>query len=397
MAANMSVPTKKSVAAAKRARALYVTRGSFSHINDQLLAAMQKILPDVTFDRVDVAEEMQGNYMSLLRRGLGVQREYGISSWTSKEKLRYRLARSQAYNDEVRAILKRKIGASTYDFMLQTQSLYNATLDGVPNYVYTDHVARAGGEDRRTAVGLPSKAWSRCEQELYEDAQHVFTFGPSVRALLTKEYGIPDTKSSAIGAGASVVPTRKVDTSLARYTRRNIVFVGIDWERKGGPELVSAFQALRKQMPDATLTIIGCNPTISNMEGIDVLGRRTLIELEDHFHAASCFCMPSRLEPFGIVFVEAMQFGLPVVATDVGDIGAIVQDGETGQLAQQGDIPALTDALYRTLENAAACQKMGEKGLARAKKFTWQAVAEQIAAHFPAHVSANRFKVDPAF
>ena len=393
----MNDPTTKPAPVAARSRALYVTRGSFSHINDQLLAAMQKILPHVTFDRIDVAEAMQGDYLSLLRRGIGVQREYGFSSWTSKEKLRFRLARSQTYNDEVRAILKRKVKGQTYDFMLQTQSLYNATLDGLPNFVYTDHVALAGGENRHKTVGLPSAAWSKCEHELYQDAQHVFTFGPSVRTLLTETYGIPASKSSAIGAGASVVPTRKVDTTLARYARRNIVFVGIDWDRKGGPELVAAFQALRKRMPDATLTIIGCTPAIDDMDGIEVLGRRTLVELEDHFHAASCFCMPSRLEPFGIVFVEAMQFGLPVVATDVGDIGAIVQHGETGRLAKQGDIPALTEALYQTLENAAACQAMGEKGLSRARKFTWKAVAEQIAAHFPAHVSGNKFKVDPAF
>lgn len=397
MIANIRDLTGKPKPLSAQHRALYIRRGSFSHINDQLLAALKRVLPDVAFDSIDVAEAMKGDKMSLLRRAIAVQREYGFSSWTSKEKLRYRMARSQAYNDEVRRILKRKMGNGRYDFTLQTQSLYNATLPGIPNFVYTDHVARAGGEDRRTAVGLPSKAWSRCEQELYEDAQHVFTFGPSVRDLLTTEYGIAANKSSAIGAGASVVPKRAVDTSLPRYAKRNIVFVGIDWDRKGGPELVAAFQALRKRMPDATLTIIGCNPTISNTDGIEILGRRTLVELEDHFHAASCFCMPSRLEPFGIVFVEAMQFGLPVVATDVGDIGAIVQQGQTGRLAKQGDIPALTEALYQTLENAETCQAMGQKGLARATNFTWDAVARQIAAHFPAHVSSETFKMDPVF
>lgn len=378
-------------------RALYVTRGSFSHINDQLLAALRIVVPSVSFEQIDIAEALKGNYPALMRCALGVQSEYGVSSWHSREKIRYRLARSAAYNAEARAVIARHVGTKTYDFTIQTQSLFNAAIRGTPNFVYTDHVARAGGQDRRDAVGVPSQAWFDCEQGIYEQADHVFTFGPSVRQLLTDAYAIPERKSSAIGAGASVVPSKAVDTSLERYGRRNIVFVGVDWERKGGPELIAAYMALRKRLPDVTLTILGCNPEVPADAGIQVLGRRPLKELEEHFHAAACFCMPSRLEPFGVVFVEAMQFGLPVVSTDVGDIPAIVRHGETGLVTPQGNVTALSDALYDTLSSAERCREMGLKAFDRARCFTWQAVARQIAAKLPVAANADIPLLEPSW
>jgi len=380
-----------------KGRALYITRGSFSHINDQLLAALQVVVPNVTFERIDISEQMKGNYPALMRCALGVQGEYGVSSWQSKEKMRYRLMHSAAYNAEARAIIARHVGTKTYDFTVQTQSLFNGAIMGTPNYIYTDHVARAGGQDRRDVVGLPSEAWFDCEQAIYEQADHVFTFGPSVRQLLTDAYGIAERKTSAIGAGASVVPTRPVDTSQDRYARRNIVFVGVEWERKGGPELIAAFKQLRQRMPDATLTILGCSPELGDVEGVEILGRRPLAELEDHYHNAACFCMPSRLEPFGVVFVEAMQFGLPVISSDVGDIPAIVRNGETGFIAPQGDVSALSDALYETLVSAERCQTIGAASLERAKCFTWQAVARQIAAHMPVAPNADIPLLEPSW
>ncbi len=381
---------------AEPVRALYATRGSFSHINTQLFAALQKVLPEVEFEKFDTAQALSDGYGPYARCLFGMQQEYGFSTWTSREKMRYRLARSRAYYVHVQSLIRKRFAGQTFAFTFQTQSLFNAAFPGVPNFVYTDHVALAGGQDRRDAVGNPSAAWLKCERAIYADAKHVFTFGPSVRSLLTTEYGIPKDKASAIGAGASVVPARPVDTTVERYARRKIVFVGVDWERKGGPELIAAFKLLKTRIPDVTLTIIGCSPNIKEA-GVEILGRLPLKEVEEHYHAASCFCMPSRLEPFGIVFVEAMQFGLPVVATDVGDISAIVAQNKTGRLATAGNVQELADALFDTLDNAEHCRALGIAALDRATQFTWEAVARRIAAHLPRTVTAKPVELEPAW
>jgi len=377
-------------------RALFVTRGSFSHINAQLEAALRRVRPDLEIQSFDVTQALKTDRMAQLRCLLGVQREYGLSSWRSRDTARYRVMRSQSYYREARALLRRRFAGENFAFTLQTQSLINAALPGTPNFVYTDHVARASCGEMQAALSEPSAGWWAREREIYDEAAHVFTFGPKIRNMLTTGYGIPASKTSAIGAGASVVPKRPVDETLTRYAARNIVFVGIDWERKGGPELVAAFRALRRRLPDATLTIIGCRPEVTE-PGVTVLGRLPLAEVEEHYHAASCFCMPSRLEPFGIVFIEAMQFGLPVVATDVSDIGAIVAAGETGRLAAPGDTAALAQALYDTLRDPTQCQAMGRASRRRATQFTWDAVARRILARAMEEARAGAFDLEPSW
>lgn len=377
-------------------RALFVTRGSFSHINAQLEAALRRVRPGLEITTFDTMREMKADPVAQLRCLIGVQREYGLSSWRSRDIARFRLARSRSYYRAVRAALRRRVGGQRFDFTLQTQSLFNAALPGFPNFVYTDHVARAALGGTPEALGEPSEAWWACEREIYEEAAHVFTFGPKIRGMLASQYGIAGTKASAIGAGASVVPQRPVDVTTARYAARKIVFVGVDWERKGGPELIAAFRALRRRLPDATLTIIGCQPQL-NEPGVTVLGRLPLAEVEAHYHEASCFCMPSRLEPFGIVFIEAMQFGLPVVATDVGDIGAIVAEGRTGRTARAGDVDALTEALFETLRDPDRCRTMGQAAIERAKQFTWDEVARRILAHVPGQPIDSSLALEPSW
>lgn len=364
-------------------RALFITLGGFSHINAQMLKAFRTEFPDVDFETFNVSEALRTDHLTLLRCLLGVAREYGISSFRSRDILRYRLFRSSAYFHAIGRMLQRRFGGRGFDFTVQTQSLFSAALPGCPNYVYTDHVSRARlADEDQAGTGHPSEAWLECERQIYEDAAHVFTFGPKIRNFLVDEYGIPSEKVSAIGAGASVRPERPPDTSAERYGRRNILFVGVEWERKGGPELMDAFIQLRRRLPDVTLTIVGCSPEVT-ADGCHVLGRLPISEVEEHFHRASCFCMPSRVEPFGIVFLEAMQFGLPVVSTTVGDIGAIVLEGKTGRLVPPNHSPELAQALYEVLEDPGKCREMGQAGLERGRQFTWEAVARRILAHAP--------------
>ncbi|WP_051927375.1 glycosyltransferase family 4 protein [Ruegeria halocynthiae] len=365
-------------------RALFATYGSFSHVNAQLLNALGVEFPEVTFEAFNVGEAMRSNYAGLLSSLVNVPREYGLGSFRSRAVLRYRLFRNRAYFRAAEKLLQQRFGNRGFDFTVQTQSMFSAALPNCPNFVYTDHAARARlADEDQEGTGYPSNPWLDCERQIYEKAAHVFTFGPKIRNFLVEDYGIDPGKVSAIGAGASVRPARPLNTSLDRYAHRNILFVGVEWERKGGPELIEAFVKLRQRLPDVTLSIVGCSPEI-DVDGCKVIGRRPLSEIEDYFRRATCFCMPSRVEPFGIVFLEAMQFGLPVVSTTAGDIGAIVKDGETGRLVPPRDSAGLAEALYQVLANAETCRKMGLAGLERGENFTWEAVARRLMAQTPA-------------
>ncbi len=103
-----------------------------------------------------------------------------------------------------------------------------------------------------------------------------------------------------------------------RWDECNILFVGIDWERKGGPLLLKAFDRVRRANPKAVLWIAGCKPSV-RMKGVRVYGYlrkdvpRERELLNSLYSNATIFCMPTYWDSTGIVYMEAALWGLPVV------------------------------------------------------------------------------------
>jgi glycosyltransferase involved in cell wall biosynthesis len=94
------------------------------------------------------------------------------------------------------------------------------------------------------------------------------------------------------------------------------------------------------------------------------------------YRSADVFCFPTRYEPFGIVVLEAMLFGLPCVATRTGAIPEMIQEGETGYLVPPENVEALAARLISLLGDRGLARRLGEAGMKRADEtFTWPAVA----------------------
>lgn len=102
------------------------------------------------------------------------------------------------------------------------------------------------------------------------------------------------------------------------WSELHLLFIGKDWERKGGPLLLDAFEVVRRCRPEATLTIIGCRPPVDR-PGVHVLGfldkgsAAHAARLRHALQRATVFVMPSYWESTGIVYLEAAMYGLPVV------------------------------------------------------------------------------------
>ena len=117
----------------------------------------------------------------------------------------------------------------------------------------------------------------------------------------------------------------------ARYAAKRILFVGLRWEVKGGPQLVEAFRRVLEVHPDATLTIVGCSPAV-HVPNCQVVGVVPAEELPAYYQQASLFCVPSIRDAFGSAFIEALSYGLPVVTSDFGAMPEFVREGVTGYL-----------------------------------------------------------------
>jgi len=113
-------------------------------------------------------------------------------------------------------------------------------------------------------------------------------------------------------------------------------------------------------------------------EVVIFLGKRDQDSLPYYYSSAEVVVMPSHYESFGMVALEAMACGVPVVASQVGGLAFLVQDGVTGFHVPDGDPRALADALLRLITDPGLRQRMGEQAVAYAQDFDWEKIARQI-------------------
>lgn len=141
-------------------------------------------------------------------------------------------------------------------------------------------------------------------------------------------------------------------------------------EQKGVSDALQAFAGTRADFPQARLLIAGDGPLRARLQdeaaqagltgSVRFLGWRE--DVPQLLAACDVFLMPSLWEGFGLVLLEAMAQGLPVVASRVSAIPEVVVDGETGLLAPARDVPALCDALLSLLRDPGLARRMGEQG-----------------------------------
>src|SRR5205823_11274528 len=149
--------------------------------------------------------------------------------------------------------------------------------------------------------------------------------------------------------------------------------------------LIEAFRRVREQIPEASLLVAGPSSLVVREPGITVLGDLNKNEpegwaaLANAYGSADVFCLPTRFEPFGIAFIEAMYFGLPCIGTNAWAVPEMIADGETGFTVPIDDVPALTDRLLRLLNDSALARRMGQAGRTRAEcYFTWEGVVQRM-------------------
>ena len=168
----------------------------------------------------------------------------------------------------------------------------------------------------------------------------------------------------------------------------NILFVGRFEERKGLIHLLKAYHRLRKRHVDARLLIVGTGPKLREyrryvglrgIRDVEFLGRVSDVEKARYFASADIFCAPATgQESFGIVLLEAMAAGVPIVASDIHGYKQVVQRGVQGLLVEPRNARALAAALYTLATDADLRHRMGDAGRARAPEYSWDRVTERV-------------------
>ncbi len=168
----------------------------------------------------------------------------------------------------------------------------------------------------------------------------------------------------------------------------NILFVGRLEERKGLIHLLKAYNRLRKRKVDARLLVCGAGPKLREykrfvglrgIRDVEFLGRVSDKEKVRYFASADIFCAPNTgQESFGIVLLEAMAAGVPIVASDIHGFKRVVERNVQGILVEPKNHRALAAALYKLARDPDLRHEMGDAGRARAPEFSWDRVTERI-------------------
>lgn len=166
--------------------------------------------------------------------------------------------------------------------------------------------------------------------------------------------------------------------------RLELLYVGRADERKGLPVMLRAFEALRAAGVEAGLTVAGAaseevEPLLLDARGLTLAGRVSEDEKWRLLHAADLVCAPSLGgESFGIVLLEAFASGTPVVCSDIAGYRDVVRGGVDGELVEPGDAVALGEAMRALAGAPERRAAMGAAARARAERFAWPRVADQV-------------------
>jgi glycosyltransferase involved in cell wall biosynthesis len=348
---------------------------------DSIEQTVREAFPEYRLENIVLKDLVKARRRWMLPNLYHIAADYGDRVRKGDASVREAYFRTGYLFRRIREAMQAIIDPARHVFSFQTQSLFDTSVRGVPHFIYTDHTglsdADSGFHDRRN---LRPPDWRTLEPTIYQNSTRVFTRSHNVSEDLLKLYGMPAEKILCVYAGANVPVTGLPHPDNDNYANQRILFVGGDWERKGGPELAQAFEQVLRVLPGAHLTIAGAKPSLT-LPNCTVLGRVPLDELSAQFARASIFCLPTRLEPFGIVVLEAMLHRLPVVATNVGALPDMVRDGQTGRVIVPGDVQGLSTALIELLKDPARCRELGEAAYQLASQtYTWPAVGAKMRA-----------------
>jgi glycosyltransferase involved in cell wall biosynthesis len=289
------------------------------------------------------------------------------------------LARSRRWTTEVGELIEQF--RPGYDFILQFQSLLACGTEYAKRryLIYTDNTLALTLRHYPqwwSANAEENAAFLEFERRVTRSAAAVCTFSNWARASMLEDYGCDPARVFAVGGGAN-----PVQTPIRTWDEQVALFVGVDFQRKGGEVVLAAWQQVRRRLPSAELWIIGPRRSRNSIDGIRWLGRRAPEEIDGFRARATVFALPSLFEPWGLAFNEAMASGLPCIGTTACAMPEIIEDGVSGRLVAPGDADELAEALVDILGDPVHAARMGRAALdAFNRQGTWESVAARVAA-----------------
>jgi D-inositol-3-phosphate glycosyltransferase len=209
-------------------------------------------------------------------------------------------------------------------------------------------------------------------------------FHPRDRAEVRRELGLPDLDTPILLFVGRIERLKGLDTlleSVAVVSRTcsgkdlKVLIVG------GGDQTEEENAELHR--------IVQLHRDLNLEEQVEFVGSKPQEMLPLYYSAADITIMPSHYESFGLVAVESMASGTPVIASNVGGLSFTVKDGETGFLVPEENHFALAEQVHTLLKNPELRLRMGEQAAEHALQYSWRNIAAQIADVYDEEIEAR--------
>jgi glycosyltransferase involved in cell wall biosynthesis len=249
------------------------------------------------------------------------------------------------------------------------------------------HVTDATPAFLREAYGwrIPAAADAIETRVAARAAACVYSSAP-IAARAAGDLGLPDLSPQVAPFGVNLDRLPEAPPAKGPRTGPELLFVGLDWTRKGGDVAVAALEVLRARGIDARLTVVGrCPERHRGHPAIEVAGflnknrPRDARRLAELYARAHLLLLPTRADCTPMVVAEAMAHGTPVLATDTGGIAGQIGGGGAGRVLPPFAAPSdWADAVEEALASDDAYAMMSDAAFDRAGALSWQAWAARV-------------------
>ena len=181
-------------------------------------------------------------------------------------------------------------------------------------------------------------------------------------------------KTYAVGGGINC-PVFKSECRLPN----SILFVGSSFYTKGGDLVVEAYKLLKQRISNLTLTIAGPKQKPEEVtDDINFLGVISNDDVSKIMLSHSVFCMPSRFDAYGLVFVEALVNGMPCIGRNAWEMPYFIEEGVTGELIDDDDVEELASKIERVLNSPQYGQNVQSRHDYYVQEYSWKNVCKRI-------------------
>lgn len=240
------------------------------------------------------------------------------------------------------------------------------------------------------------------EYEVLGRSDGLVAESPASKQHMVREYGVDPARVQVIPCGVDTTLFQPQDRPQARRalgvpaTAPMLLFIGRLQPLKGIDTLLRAAHVVHQQYPDLRVYIVGGGVDGDDPYEAEELGRLRALgaqlglqpqlafikaqaqeKLAQYYAAADVLVMPSHYESFGMVVVEAMACGTPVVASHVGGMASTILHEQTGLLAPVGDWQAFAQAIIRIVASPSLRDALGAAGVQRAQTYAWSRIGER--------------------